>query len=200
MRHHKAEWAKTGIAKRGPWAICVTCVASGKEARVESPAAQAARSGESRVATATRATATPVIYTDGACAQTGRGGYAAVIVGLLPHEPVVISGREPETTNNRMEMRAVIEGLSALDPCPAVEVVTDSEYVLKGFTQWLPGWIQSGWRTSAKNPVKNADLWVELVAAAQRHEQVTWRWTRGQSGDRFNEMADRIAQQNAAGS
>ncbi len=135
----------------------------------------------------------PVIYTDGACARkTGRGGYAAVIL-VVPHEPVVVSGSEPETTHNRMEMRAVIEGLNALDPCPAVEVVTDSKYVLNGFTEWLPGWIGRGWLTSAKKPVKNADLWADLVAAERRHERVAWRWTPGHSGDRFNEMADQIA-------
>lgn len=158
--------------------------------RAENSAAQAARSRESTIATA----ATPVIYTDGACARSsGRGGYAAVIVGVLPHEPVVVSGGEPETTHNRMEMRAVIEGLNALDPCPTVEVVTDSKYVLKGFTEFLPVWIRRGWLTSAKKPVKNTDLWADLVAAAQRHEKVKWRWTPGHSGDRFNEMADQIA-------
>ena len=137
----------------------------------------------------------PVVYTDGACiGNPGRGGYAAVIVGVS-RAPFVVSGAERQTTNNRMELRAVIEALNALDPSPAVEVVTDSEYVLKGYTEWLPDWVRRGWRTSAKKPVKNADLWAELVTAAQRHGRVTWRWTRGHSGDRFNEMADKIAEE-----
>lgn len=136
----------------------------------------------------------PVIYTDGAWSRNrNRGGYAAVIVGVLPHEPVVVSGGEPETTQNRMELRAVIEGLNALDPCPTVEVVTDSTYVLTNFKEFLPGWIRRGWLTGAKKPVKNQDLWVDLLAATERHEKVKWRLIPGHSGDRFNEMADQIA-------
>ena len=141
-----------------------------------------------------------VVYTDGACSPNpGRGGYAAVIVTHDTASPRIISGGEARSTNNRMEMRAVIEGLNALDPSMSVEVVTDSSYVLKGFTEWLPGWISRGWRTSSKQPVKNDDLWREMSAAAARHERVTWRWTRGHNGDRFNEMADRIAEAIACG-
>jgi ribonuclease HI len=137
----------------------------------------------------------PVVYTDGAYSRNpGRGGYAAVIVAPFSRQPLVVSGGETQTTNNRMEMRAVIEGLNALDSSPSVEVVTDSQYVLKGFTEWLPEWIRRGWRTSSKKPVKNADLWAEMATAVERHGRVTWRWTRGHSGDRFNEMADRIAE------
>jgi ribonuclease HI len=186
----KVKWAKTGLSKRGPWAICTDCVAEGGKPHPTTGATPPPLAGQAR----SDATA-PVIYTDGAChGNPGRGGYAAVIVGVLASEPLVVRGGEPQTTNNRMEMRAAIEGLNALDPYPAVELVTDSEYVLKGYTEWLPGWIQRGWRTSAKKPVKNADLWAELVVAAQRHGRVTWRWTRGHSGDRFNEMADGIAE------
>jgi ribonuclease HI len=149
---------------------------------------------------AAESTAGPTIYSDGACTgNPGRGGYAAVIVGLGPGEPVVVSGGVTHTTNNRMERRAIIEGLNALDPTPSVEVVADSVYVLKGYTEWLPGWIERGWRTSARRPVKNADLWAELVTAVARHGQVTWRWTPGHSGDRLNEMADTIAHGIAAG-
>jgi ribonuclease HI len=190
----KGEWAKTGVSRRGPWAICTTCVANGDETRSKTAVAPPP------VTTEARAGATgPVVYTDGACFRNpGRGGYAAVIVGVLPREPLVVSDGERQTTNNRMEMRAVIEGLNALDPSPVVAVVTDSEYLIKGYTEWLPGWIRRGWRTSAKKPVKNADLWAEMVASAQRHGRVAWRWTRGHSGDRFNEMADEIAEKIAA--
>lgn len=189
-----AEWAKTGISERGPWAICVPCVSSGSEAHLETTGATAPPERDPR-----RGAAEVVVYTDGACSRNpGPGGYAAVIVGVLPGEPRVVSGGEGETTNNRMELRAAVEGLNALDPSPSIEVVTDSEYVLKGYTEWLPGWVDRGWRTSAKKPVKNADLWMELDAAARRHGQVTWRWTRGHSGDRFNEMAHTAAERIAS--
>jgi ribonuclease HI len=189
-------WAKTGIAKRGPWAICTSCISSDAEAG-RGLSADRPRPADLKPR---RSGTGPIVYTDGACSQNpGRGGYAAVIVGVLPSEPLVVSGGEGHTTNNRMEMRAVVEGLNALDPSPMVEVVTDSEYVLKGYTEWLPVWMKRGWRTSAKKPVKNSDLWAEIVAAAERHGQVTWRWTRGHAGDRYNEMADAIAERIAAG-
>jgi len=223
----KAEWAKTGVSKRGPWAICTSCVAERASARratgdargsapdlTDTNTADASTGGRPPDATRTAAEPShpaatetpstdakrPVVYTDGACTRNpGRGGYAAVIVGPLSRRPLVVSGGEAYTTNNRMEMRAVIEGLNALDPSASVEVVTDSEYVLKGFTEWLPSWVRRGWRTSSKKPVKNADLWKDMAAAAGRHGRVTWRWTRGHSGDRFNEMADGIAEAIASG-
>jgi len=193
----EAEWAKTGISKRGPWAICVTCVA-GRDA----PSSTSPRAALPSPATLDKISST-VVYTDGACTRNGRedarGGYAAVVLRPDADEPLVVSGGEEATTNNRMEMRAVIEGLNALDPTETVEVVTDSEYVMKGFTEWMPGWIRRGWRTSSKQPVKNVELWNELTAAVERHGRVTWRWTRGHSGDRFNEMADELAEAIAAG-
>lgn len=101
-------------------------------------------------------------------------------------------GGEPETTNNRMELMAAIAGLSALkEPCNVI-LTTDSQYVRKGITEWLMGWKRNGWRTAAKEPVKNVDLWQRLDAETQRH-QVTWHWVKGHSGHRENELADALA-------
>ncbi len=132
-----------------------------------------------------------VIHTDGACSgNPGPGGWGAVLASG-PHEKE-LSGGTPETTNNRMELTAVIEALRALKrPCQVV-IHTDSEYVMKGLTEWLPGWKARGWKTAAKKPVKNADLWQTLEQEAARH-QVTWEWVRGHSGDPGNERADALA-------
>ena len=101
-------------------------------------------------------------------------------------------GGEAETTNNRMELRAAIEGLRALkEPC-RVALTTDSEYVRKGITEWIENWKRRNWRTAAKKPVKNAELWQELDAEAARHE-IDWHWVKGHSGHRENEIADQLA-------
>ncbi|MFN3586369.1 MAG: ribonuclease HI, partial [Moraxellaceae bacterium] len=103
-----------------------------------------------------------------------------------------LSGAEPETTNNRMELMGAIAGLQALNrPCKVV-LWTDSEYVQKGMTEWLPGWKRRGWKTAARTPVKNADLWQQLEAAAARHA-VEWRWLKGHAGHEGNEIADQLA-------
>ena len=103
-----------------------------------------------------------------------------------------VYGGEAETTNNRMELMAAIEGLGALkEPC-AVILTTDSQYVLKGVTEWIAGWKRNGWKTAAKQPVKNADLWQRLDEQTQRH-RVEWRWVRGHTGHRENEIADSLA-------
>jgi len=131
------------------------------------------------------------VYTDGACAgNPGPGGWAAILVfGDRERE---LSGYEPATTNNRMELRAAIEGLGALtEPC-AVELTTDSQYVKNGITDWLPRWKRNGWRTADKKPVKNVDLWQALDAAAARH-QVRWHWVRGHDGHPENERCDALA-------
>jgi ribonuclease HI len=132
-----------------------------------------------------------VIHTDGGCAgNPGPGGWAAV----LRHGERVreISGGEPATTNNRMELRAAIEGLRALkEPC-AVQLFTDSEYLRNGITQWIKGWKARGWITKDKQPVKNADLWRELDSACARH-QVTWGWLKGHAGHTDNERCDVLA-------
>lgn len=101
-------------------------------------------------------------------------------------------GGEADTTNNRMELMAAIEGLTALkEPCGVI-LTTDSQYVRKGITEWLAGWKRNGWRTAAKQPVKNSDLWQRLDEQNQRH-QVDWRWVRGHTGHRENEIADSLA-------
>ncbi len=132
-----------------------------------------------------------IIYTDGACAgNPGPGGWAAIL-RYGAHERV-LQGGASLTTNNRMELRAALAALQALTrPC-AVELHTDSEYLKKGITQWLAGWIRNGWCTSKKEPVKNRDLWQALHTATRPH-QITWQWVKGHAGDEFNERADRLA-------
>ena len=131
------------------------------------------------------------IATDGACkGNPGPGGWGALI-RMGAHEKE-IAGGEAHTTNNRMELLAAIRGLEALTrPCH-VTLVTDSAYVKNGITQWIHGWKRNGWRTADKKPVKNADLWQRLDEQNQRH-QVEWRWVRGHTGHRENEIADSLA-------
>lgn len=131
------------------------------------------------------------IYTDGACSgNPGPGGWGAVLL-FGAHERDLWGG-EAQTTNNRMELKAAIEALTALTrPC-RVELHTDSQYVRQGITEWLPGWKARGWRTASKAPVKNDDLWRALDAARLRHE-VTWRWVKGHAGHPLNERADALA-------
>ncbi len=133
------------------------------------------------------------IYTDGACkGNPGPGGWGVVLKsGTLEKE---LFGGELSTTNNRMEMTAVIEALSALkQPCE-VTLYLDSEYVLKGITEWIQGWKARGWRTAAKQPVKNAELWQKLDAVlAEGGHKIDWRWVRGHAGNAGNERADALA-------
>ncbi|MEW6694318.1 Ribonuclease HI [Tepidimonas thermarum] len=133
------------------------------------------------------------IYTDGACkGNPGPGGWGALLrAGGAERE---LFGGERATTNNRMELRAVIEALSALKrPC-RVQLYLDSEYVRKGITEWLPGWKARGWRTAARQPVKNEDLWRALDALVnERGHHITWHWVRGHTGDPGNERADALA-------
>jgi Ribonuclease HI len=131
------------------------------------------------------------IFTDGACrGNPGPGGWGALLrYGKIERS---LHGGEKLTTNNRMELLAAIEGLAALkEPCEVV-ITTDSQYVRKGITEWLAGWKRNGWRTASKQPVKNADLWQRLDELNQRHT-VEWRWVKGHSGHRENEMADLLA-------
>ncbi|MBC8021766.1 MAG: ribonuclease HI [Burkholderiales bacterium] len=131
------------------------------------------------------------IYTDGACkGNPGPGGWGAVLE--CDGQEREIFGGEPATTNNRMELLAVIEALNALKRPSRVVVHTDSTYVHKGITEWLRGWKARGWRTAAKQPVKNEDLWRRLDEASQRHE-IDWVWVRGHSGHNGNERADALA-------
>ncbi len=131
------------------------------------------------------------IFTDGACkGNPGPGGWGAVIrSGSREKE---ISGGEPLTTNNRMELLAAIRGLEALNrPC-RVSLYTDSNYVRDGITKWVHGWKRNGWKTADRKPVKNTELWQALVDAASTH-QVEWHWVKGHSGHPENERADRLA-------
>lgn len=131
------------------------------------------------------------IYSDGACkGNPGRGGWGALLVAGGKEKEIF--GGEPNTTNNRMELMAVIQALNALKrPCEVV-VHTDSQYVQKGISEWIHGWKARGWKTSSKEPVKNADLWQALDATQQQH-QVEWRWVRGHNGHAGNERADQLA-------
>ena len=132
-----------------------------------------------------------VIHSDGAChGNPGPGGWAAVLVcGPQRRE---ISGGVPATTNNRMELQAALEALSALNQPCSVEFHTDSNYLRDGITKWLHGWKRNGWRTRTKAPVKNEDLWRRLDAAVTRH-QVKWNWVKGHAGDAGNECCDELA-------
>ncbi|HEX4873008.1 MAG TPA: ribonuclease HI [Nevskiaceae bacterium] len=131
------------------------------------------------------------IYTDGACkGNPGPGGWGALL--HYQGRDRELCGGEPATTNNRMELTAAIRALDALrEPCE-VTLYTDSTYVMKGLTEWLPGWKRRQWRTADGSPVKNVDLWQALDAAAARH-RIDWRWVKGHAGDPGNEAADALA-------
>ncbi len=131
------------------------------------------------------------IHTDGACSgNPGPGGWGAVL--RWRGHTREISGFEPQTTNNRMELIAAIEALETLKRPMTVRMVTDSEYLRKGITTWLRAWKARGWRTADKKPVKNQDLW-ERLEAALRHHRVEWGWIKGHAGDPLNERADELA-------
>lgn len=135
------------------------------------------------------------IYTDGAClGNPGPGGWGVLLIkGSNQKE---LSGAEANTTNNRMELMAAIKGLQALTKPSDVILTTDSQYVRLGMTTWLANWQKRGWRKADNKPVKNADLWQELVAAAEKHK-VEWRWVKGHSGVHENEVVDTLANQAA---
>ena len=132
-----------------------------------------------------------LIYTDGACrGNPGPGGWGAVLISG-EHEREICGG-ELATTNNRMELTAACEALEALKKPCKVELHTDSQYVMKGITEWVRGWKLRGWKTAAKEPVKNEDLWRRLDEARARHD-VDWRWVKGHAGHELNERADELA-------
>ena len=131
------------------------------------------------------------IYTDGACkGNPGPGGWGALLVCKGVERE--LWGGELATTNNRMELMAAIRALAELKRACQVRLVTDSEYVMRGIQEWMPGWKKRGWKTSARQPVKNADLWQLLDEQVGRH-QVTWEWVRGHTGHHGNERADQLA-------
>lgn len=131
------------------------------------------------------------IYSDGACeGNPGPGGWAAVLIyGESKRE---VSGGEPATTNNRMEMTAAIEALTKLNQGCKINFYTDSQYLRQGITEWVQGWKRRGWKTKDKKPVRNEDLWRALDAAAKEHS-VTWHWVKGHSGNTYNERCDVLA-------
>lgn len=136
-------------------------------------------------------TAAVEIYTDGACrGNPGPGGWGVLLMAGKHRK--TLHGGEAETTNNRMELTAAIEALNAVRGSQRIVLHTDSTYVMKGIREWMPGWKRRGWKTAAKKPVKNRDLWQALDEAQNRHD-VTWRWVKGHSGDPGNEEADRLA-------
>jgi ribonuclease HI len=135
---------------------------------------------------------TVTIYTDGACnPNPGPGGWAAIL--LWPQaKPQELCGAEAETSNNQMELRAVMEALKVLDGPHRVVLYTDSQYLRRGITEWLPRWEQRGWQTSSKQAVKNQDLWQALAAEAKLHH-IQWQWVKGHAGHKWNERADKLA-------
>jgi len=131
------------------------------------------------------------IFTDGACrGNPGPGGWGALLRFEGQEKP--LCGGEKNTTNNRMELMAAIEALRALKESCDVVLTTDSQYVRKGITEWMRNWKKNGWRTAAKKPVKNDDLWKELDTLSANHE-IQWNWVKGHSGHRENEIADQLA-------
>ena len=133
------------------------------------------------------------LYTDGGCrGNPGPGGWGAVL--LYGKHKKLLKGFERDTTNNRMELLAAIEGLSALTRTVEVELYTDSKYVQQGISQWITNWKRNGWKTAAKKPVKNQDLWQRLDSLIDKHT-VRWHWVKGHAGNEYNELADQLANQ-----
>lgn len=134
-----------------------------------------------------------VIYTDGGCSgNPGPGGWGTIVHDLGSGEKEELSGGKPRTTNNQMEMQAVIEGLQRTPPGSTVRVVADSEYVVKGMTQWLPNWLRRNWQTASKTPVKNKELWQEMYRLSQARK-VSWDWVKGHANHPENERCDQLA-------
>jgi len=137
-----------------------------------------------------------VIYTDGACSgNPGKGGWGAILM-FKEHEKK-ISGGLKETTNNQMEIRAVIEALKSIKKPSEIIINTDSKYVMDGITKWINGWKKNGWRTAERKPVKNSELWHELDEEVNRHN-IEWRWVKGHSGNKYNDIADELARDGIA--
>ena len=137
-----------------------------------------------------------IIYTDGACSgNPGKGGWGAILM-FKEHEKK-ISGGLKETTNNQMEIRAVIEALKIIKKSSQIIIYTDSKYVMDGITKWINGWKKNGWRTADRKPVKNSELWQELDEEVAKH-RIEWRWVKGHSGNKYNDIADELARHGIA--
>ena len=133
------------------------------------------------------------MFTDGACrGNPGRGGWGVLL--RYGSREKTLHGGDPDTTNNRMELTAVIRGLEALKRPSSVVITTDSKYVLSGITEWLPNWKKRDWKTAGKKPVQNMELWQRLEQLVARHE-IEWQWVKGHSGHPENELADQLANQ-----
>jgi len=131
------------------------------------------------------------VYSDGSCiGNPGPGGWGSIV--RYPDREVELSGGKKQTTNNEMELTGVIEALKSLTGPSAVTVTTDSQYVVKGMTEWMPGWLRNGWKTAGKQPVKNRQFWEELNALSKTH-RIGWQWIRGHAGHPENERCDRLA-------
>ena len=140
-----------------------------------------------------------LLYCDGAClGNPGPGGWAALLQTRHGHQihEKLIAGAEEHTTNNRMELKAALEGLKALKKPCTVEVYSDSKYVVRGMSEWIKQWIQNSWKTAAKKPVENRELWEALHAASEPHT-ITWHWVKGHAGHPENERVDEAARQAA---
>jgi ribonuclease HI len=131
------------------------------------------------------------IYTDGACSRNpGKGGWGAIL--LYNNHKKKLSGFKPLTTNNQMELTAIIKAIEALKEKCKIDLYTDSQYVKKGITEWIENWIKKGWKTSNKKPVKNTELWKNLYELSKKHD-ITWHWIKGHAGNKYNEIADTLA-------
>lgn len=138
------------------------------------------------------------IWTDGACSNNpGKGGWGAVLI--YKNHRKEISGSNLDTTNNRMELTAVIEALKIVKKDIPVKIYTDSKYVMEGITKWINSWKKNNWRTADRKPVKNSDLWQLLDNESQKHK-ISWQWVKGHAGNEFNEIADQLARKAIKGS
>ena len=132
------------------------------------------------------------VYTDGACSgNPGVGGWGVVIL-LNKNEPILLNGGELQTTNNRMELTAAIKALNYFNELKSIKIFTDSKYVKDGIEKWIINWKKNGWKTAAKKPVKNKELWIMLDSLSQKHI-MDWKWVKGHSGHLENERADQLA-------
>ncbi|NBX52055.1 MAG: ribonuclease HI [Proteobacteria bacterium] len=134
-----------------------------------------------------------IIYTDGACSgNPGDGGWGAIL--MFKEHQKQISGSQKDTTNNQMEIKAVIESLKVIKKSSEIIIYTDSKYVMDGITKWINGWKINGWKTADKKPVKNCELWRQLDIEVNKHS-IEWRWIKGHSGNKYNEIADNLARE-----